>query len=368
MTPARPTLPRFAGEAADNPNPLRQRMSGRTTTKMHREAGEAATAVRAQLEHDSEAMRQLGASLRDLQPRIVVTCARGSSDHAATYAKYLIESHAHVATSSAAPSISSIYEAGTDLTGALFIAISQSGRSPDLLSTVASARAHGARIVALSNSADSPLAATADHFIPLRAGAETSVAATKSYIASLSAVLHLVAHWTLNRDLLDALNQLPAQLERAWQLDWQDALAPLQSATSLFVVGRGYGLGIAQEAALKLKETSGLHAEAFSSAEVQHGPMALVRAGFPVLVFSQNDDTREGIRLLTRAFVERGAAVMCAGLQSTGSIPLPTIDADPVIEPILMVQTFYGLANAVAIARGFNPDLPPHLLKVTETR
>ncbi|MET0499168.1 MAG: SIS domain-containing protein [Steroidobacteraceae bacterium] len=337
-------------------------------TKMYREAGEAAAAVRAQLELDGESMRQLGVILRDHPPRIVVTCARGSSDHAATYAKYLIESHAHVATSSAAPSISSIYAAGTDLSGALFIAISQSGRSPDLLSTVASARLHGARVIALCNSADSSLATTADHFIPLRAGAETSVAATKSYIASLSAVLHLVAHWTLDHDLLDALNQLPAQLEQARELDWQDAIPPLQSATNLFVVGRGYGLGIAQEAALKLKETAGLHAEAFSSAEVQHGPMALVRSGFPVLVFSQNDDTREGIRVLTRAFVDRGANVMCAGVQATGAIQLPTIAAHPVVEPILMVQSFYGLANAVSIARGFNPDLPPHLLKVTETR
>jgi len=335
---------------------------------MYREAGEAAAAVRAQLEQDRESVRKLGAILRDMQPRIVVTCARGSSDHAATYAKYLIESHAHVATSSAAPSISSIYEAGTDLYGAVFIAISQSGRSPDLLATVATARASGARVIALSNSPDSPLATGADYFIPLRAGPETSVAATKSYIASLSALLHLVGQWTMNRDLLGALARLPDLLAAAWELDWSDAVAPLQAAQSLFVVGRGYGLGIAQEAALKLKETAGLHAEAFSSAEVQHGPMALVRAGFPVLVFSQNDDTREGIRILTRAFIERGATVMSAGVAATGAIRLPTIEADPVIEPILMVQSFYRLANAVSMARGLNPDLPPHLLKVTETR
>ena len=337
-------------------------------TKMYREAGEAAAAVRAQLEQDRDSMRQLGSILRDMQPRIVVTCARGSSDHAATYAKYLIESHANVATSSAAPSISSIYAAGTDLRGAVFIAISQSGRSPDMLSTVASARLHGAKVIALCNSPDSPLAMGADHFIPLRAGAETSVAATKSYIASLAAVLHLVGQWTLNHDLLTALARLPTLLETAWNLDWGDAVPLLERARSLFVVGRGYGLGIAQEAALKLKETCGLHAEAFSSAEVQHGPMALVRDGFPVLVFSQSDDTREGIRVLARAFVERGATVISAGVSTTGALRLPTIEADPVIEPLLMIQSFYGLANAVSLARGLNPDLPPHLLKITETR
>jgi len=335
---------------------------------MYREAGEAAAAVRAQLEQDRESVRRLGAILRDMQPRIVVTCARGSSDHAATYAKYLIESHAHVATSSAAPSISSIYAAGTDLHGAVFIAISQSGRSPDLLATVENARASGARVIALCNSPDSPLATGADYFIPLRAGPETSVAATKSYIASLSAILHLVGQWTMNRDLLAALARLPDLLAAAWELDWSDAVGPLQAAQNLFVVGRGYGLGIAQEAALKLKETAALHAEAFSSAEVQHGPMALVRAGFPVLVFSQNDDTREGIRVLTRAFVERGATVMSAGVAANGTVRLPAIEADPVIEPILMIQSFYRLANAVSMARGLNPDLPPHLLKVTETR
>jgi glutamine---fructose-6-phosphate transaminase (isomerizing) len=337
-------------------------------TKMFREAGEAAAAVRAQIEQDRESMRNLGSILRDLQPRMIVTSARGSSDHAATYAKYLIESHARVSTASAAPSISSIYAAGTDLRGAVFIAISQSGRSPDLLSTVASARSHGATIVALCNSPDSPLATGADHFIPLRAGPETSVAATKSYIASLSALLHLVAAWTLNRDLLDAFLRLPALLESAWQLDWSAAVTQLQQARSLFVVGRGYGLGIAQEAALKLKETCALHAEGFSSAEVQHGPMALVREGFPVLVFSQNDETREGIRLLVREFVDRGATVIAAGVQSTGTVPLPVIEADPVIEPLLMIQSFYRLANAVSLARGLNPDLPPHLRKITETR
>lgn len=336
-------------------------------TRMYREAAQAAGVVREQLYTNAESMRKLGAALRELSPRAVVTCARGSSDHAATFAKYLIETQTGVLTSSAAPSLSSIYDAATDLRGALFIAISQSGKSPDLLASVESAKASGACVVALCNTPDSPLSKTAHHAVDLCAGAETSVAATKSYIASLSAIVHLLASWTESVELLDALRLAPAQLDQAWSLDWSHAIPMLQPAVNLFVVGRGYGLGIAQEAALKFKETCGLHAEAFSAAEVQHGPMALVRAGFPVLAFSQSDDTREGIETVAREFAGRGASVLLAGRRTEGVIALPVLAAHPVIEPMLMIQSFYRLATTLAIARGFNPDVPPHLRKVTET-
>jgi glucosamine--fructose-6-phosphate aminotransferase (isomerizing) len=135
----------------------------------------------------------------------------------------------------------------------------------------------------------------------------------------------------------------------------------------MFVMGRGYGLGVAQEAALKLKETCGLHAEAFSSAEVQHGPMAIVRDGFPVLAFSQDDDTRSSIETVARDFAQKRARVFLAGGMTDGAARLPTIKAHPVIEPMLMISSFYRMAEALARARGFDPDVPPHLRKVTET-
>jgi glucosamine--fructose-6-phosphate aminotransferase (isomerizing) len=135
----------------------------------------------------------------------------------------------------------------------------------------------------------------------------------------------------------------------------------------MYVVGRGFGLGIAQEVALKLKETCGLHAEAFSAAEVKHGPMALVRLGFPVLMLSQNDESRPGIAALANDFIVRGAEVLTAGVEVERALSLPTIAADPAIEPMLMIQSFYRMAAALASARGFNPDKPPHLNKVTET-
>jgi glucosamine--fructose-6-phosphate aminotransferase (isomerizing) len=334
---------------------------------MSQEAAQAPAVVRAQLSANAERLHRIGALLRELSPRAVVTCARGSSDHAATFAKYLIESRTKVLTSSAAPSLSSLYDAKPDLRGVLFLAISQSGRSPDLLAAAESAKSCGACVVALCNVEESPLAELADHLVPLCAGLEASVAATKSYIASLSAIVHLVASWTDDRELRDALTQAPDLLQASLAQDWGDAIAPLQRAQNLFVVGRGYGLGIAQEAALKLKETCGLHAEAFSAAEVKHGPMALVGAGFPVLMLSQNDETRAGIEALAREFVRRGADVLLAGARAPGAVELPTLAAHPVVEPLLMIQSFYRMTARLALARGLDPDAPPHLRKVTET-
>jgi len=336
-------------------------------TRMFREAAAAPAAVRSQLQGNRDLVERLGEVVRNMAPRVVVTCARGSSDHAATFARYLIETRTGLLASSAAPSISSVYASKADLEGVLFIAISQSGASPDLLAAAGAARDAGALVIALVNAEDSPLARTAHHAIPLRAGVETSVAATKSYIASLAAIVDLVASWTQDRELHLALEQAPDQLVLAWQLDWGAATEHLRSASSLFVIGRGLGLGIAQEAALKLKETCGLHAEAFSAAELRHGPMALVRAGFPIFAFLQNDETREGVEALARELSAVGADVLVAGAEVPGAVTLPTLRAHSAIEPLLMIQSFYRLANALAVARGLDPDRPPHLSKVTET-
>ena len=337
------------------------------STNLFREAAQAADTVRAQLQRNSQQVRKLGETLHALAPRAVVTCARGSSDHAATFAKYLIETRLGVLTSSAAPSVNSLYAAKPDLRGTLLLAISQSGASPDLLAAVAAAKAAGSLVVALVNAENSPLARAADHAIPLCAGPERSVAATKSYIGSLAAIVHLAACWGRDAELEEALQAAPSQLENAWRLDWQSAVTPLRAAHDLYVVGRGMGLGIAQEAALKLKETCGLHAEALSAAELRHGPMALVHAGFPVLMFAQRDVTITGLEDLATELATRGARILLAGANTPNAMVLPTQEAHPVIEPMLMIQSFYRLVNALALARGYDPDNPPHLRKVTET-
>ena len=337
------------------------------STQMFAEAASASDAVRAQLRHDAAAIAAIGAQLRRLAPRAVITCARGSSDHAATYAKYLIETRAGVLTASAAPSVSSVYGVSQDLRGCLFIALSQSGRSPDLLAAVAAAKAAGATILALCNSPGAPLIAAADLVIELRAGVETSVAATKSFLATLAALIRLVAAWRQDAQLESSLDALPAQMDRSWALDWSAALAPLESAAHLYVVGRGLGLGAAQETALKCKETCGLHAEAFSSAELRHGPYALLGEGFPALLLAQPDATQPGVAALGAELARRGVPVVIAGAHSDGAVMLPTVPAIAEIAPLLLVQSAYRLIAALALRRGFDPDHPPHLRKITET-
>lgn len=333
-------------------------------TLMKQEAGEAAVGVAMMLEANRDAFAAIARRLRASPPAAVVTCARGSSDHAATYAKYLIETMTGTPTASAALSIASLYDAPAVTGNRLCLAISQSGKSPDLLAAVEQQRDAGAFVVVLVNAEGSPLAALADVVIPLFAGVERSVAATKSYIASLAAIAALVAAWSEDAALENALTALPGQLAEAFALDWSPAVGAFQGATNLFVLGRGYGLGVAQEAALKFKETSGLHAESFSAAEVRHGPMAIVGDAFHILALGGTDRAAAGVREVADEFRGRGATVLLA---DPAGGDLPAIAAHPAIEPILLIQSFYRMASALALARGHNPDSPPHLNKVTET-
>lgn len=337
-------------------------------TQMFRESAESPAAVARQLAENEAIVSSLAARFRRSPPRFIVTVARGSSDHAATFAKYVFETRLGLSTASSAPSVSSLYGAAQNLSDVLVLAISQSGRSPDLLQQAQAARDAGATVVALVNAADSSLAQLSTAVIPLRAGPERSVAATKSYICSLSAILQLTAYWSDDSRLKDALNELPSALRAAWALDWSEVVELLAPAQNLFVIGRGLGLGIAQEAALKLKETCGLHAEAFSAAEVRHGPMTLVGPGFPVIAFSQDDETRTGLATLVDEFRQRGAPVLIAGPgeAAAGHLPIPDI-GDAACTPVLAIQSFYRAVNALALRRGRDPDAPPNLRKVTET-
>ncbi|MGK6320476.1 SIS domain-containing protein [Sphingomonas sp. DT-204] len=342
-------------------------MTDAQPTRMFAEAAESADTVARQLAANAEAVAALAETLRAERPRGVVTFARGSSDHAATFAKYLIETRLGLVTTSAAPSVASVYGAAPDYSGMLAIGISQSGKSPDILAAMRTAKQGGARTLALVNVTDSPLAAEADTCLPLHAGPELSVAATKSYITALAGLLHLVARWSRDDILLEAVKESPALLRKAWASDWTPLVDRLAEARGLYAIGRGLGFGIAQEAALKFKETCGLHAEAFSAAEVRHGPMALVGPGFPLLVFRQGDATVDGVDELVADVVGRGGEVLVSGGEVAGAIQLPHVDAHPAIEPMLQIQAFYRAANALSLRRGFDPDHPPRLAKVTET-
>ncbi|HEX6661659.1 MAG TPA: SIS domain-containing protein [Sphingomicrobium sp.] len=328
---------------------------------MFSEAAESADVVARQLAANQHIVSELAGQLRSKPPRGVLTFARGSSDHAATFAKYVLETRVRVLTTSAAPSIASVYGGMPNIAGMLALAISQSGRSPDILAGISAAKSARTLTVALVNADSSPLAEMADIAIPLHAGPEQSVAATKSYVATLAAILHLAGEWSEDQPLLDALRAATALLRDAWRCDWSTLADCLARSRSLFVIGRGPGFGVAQEAALKLKETCRIQAEAFSAAEVRHGPMALVGPDFPVLLFRQNDETAAGVDELAVDLRARGARVFVVGRD------LPAPSAHPLIEPMLQIVAFYRVANAVALARNLDPDRPPHLSKVTET-
>ena len=343
---------------------------GPTETLMLQEARQSGGVVACQRHENATIMADLGALLRAKPPRLVITCGRGSSDHAASFAKYAIETRCGVLVASHAPSTSSIYgTAFSGLEGALFLAISQSGKSPDILSSIVAAKEAGAIVVAMVNDADSPAADLADMVIPLHAGPERSVAATKSYVGSLMAIAHLVSEWTQDRDLDHALDGAEEQLNKAFEHDWSAASEVFENAQSLFVIGRGLTFGVANEAALKLKETSALHAEAFSAAEVRHGPMAIVGKDFPVLMLQPEDPTKASFPQLSEEFAARGARVFASGDTLPGAIMLPTTHGlHPLIAPACQITSFYAFAEKLALARGRNPDDPPWLKKVTETK
>jgi glucosamine--fructose-6-phosphate aminotransferase (isomerizing) len=336
---------------------------------MLQETREAPEAVARLLAENVALCKSLGARLRSLAPPFAVSCARGSSDAAATYAKYLLEIRLGLVTASVGPSIRSVYAAPLRMKGALFFAVSQSGRSPDLIHLAQAARAGGALTLAFLNEPASPLAEACEITVPVRAGPERSVAATKSFICSLAAILQLIAHWANDRELLNSVDRLPEALARAVGEDWSAAVEVLGEAQSLLVLGRGVGLALAQEAALKLKEVCGLHAEAMSAAELMHGPLTLPGADFPVLVFSQQDEAYQSIADVVAALSLRDVPILAAGPAQGGTaLALPCdLSLNPVLMPIALIQSFYPLAEAVARARGRDPDNPPHLKKVTET-
>ena len=331
---------------------------------MAEELREAPRALARQPRELAAPLAELAVRLRHRPPQLVMTCARGSSAHAATFAKHLIELHLGIPVAAAAPNIASVYHRRLRLENQLFLAISQSGCSDDLVECAAAARAAGALTAALVNVADSPLASVCEIVLPMSAGAELSVAATKSFVASLAAVSRVVASWAEDDRLRGALDRLPQQVAAAGELDWSAALDALAAASSLIALGRGPTLAIAREAALKLKEVANLHAEAFSGAEFLHGPVALVGARYPILVLMPSDAAAEPLRRLAADLGGKGAALMIAGPGES----LPVLASDhPATDAVCLVQSFYAMALRLAARLGVDPDQPRHLHKVTRT-
>ncbi len=349
-------------------NSLASKSIGASVTKMYQESAEIPERIGQQQERNATCLARITERLKRISPKLIVTCARGSSDHVATYAKYLFETRMGLPCCSFAPSVASVYAAKPHLQGAAFIAISQSGRSPDILRACEAAKAGGAYLLAIVNDDASPLAGLADDVLPINVGPEVSVPATKSCIGAMSAIHHLCAEWRADAGAQEALARLPSTLAEAWSRDWSHACSPMRQARQAVILSRGIGLASAQEAALKLKETSSIHAEGFSAAEVRHGPLSMIDEGFPVVVISTFDASQQSIDQVSKALLECGASLLLAGVAMKDAICLPMPRSTCTdLQPLVFLQAFYKFANALALERGLDPDRPRNLSKVTRT-
>jgi len=313
-------------------------------------------------------LRELAARLVRSPPQVVVTCARGSSAHAATFGKHLIERYLGIPVCAAAPNVASVYGQRLQLLGQLVLVISQSGASDDLIAFANGARASGATTVAITNDENAPLAAACDTVVSIGAGPELSVPATKTFVATLSALMRLTAAWARDAALEDALRRLPERLAQATALDWNSAVDALAATASLVAIGRGPTLATAREAALKLKETCNLHAEAFSSAEFLHGPVGLVSAGYPLLMFMPTDAASTAMRELVARLKKEGALLLIAepGPREPGRLPALSPD-QPEADAVCLIQTFYSMLVGLCERRGVDADKPRNLDKITRT-
>ncbi len=338
------------------------------TTHMRREVEEIPAAVARFLQNSGPVLDQAAAALRERDPLLVTTVARGSSDHASSYLKYAIELTLGLPVASVGPSIASIYGKDIKLDRAATIAISQSGKSPDIVGMAQSARRSGATTIAITNTAGSPLAETAEFTVDLHAGVEKSVAATKTFASSVVAGLALLARWSGDTALGEAVDNLPESLRQAVACDWSDMVTALDGQNALYVLGRGPAWAIANEAALKFKETCGIQGEAYSSAEVMHGPVSIVTPGYPVLGLAARDAAESSVASMAHKLAGQGALAFLTSDISGDARKLPFASTGhPLTDPLALVVSFYGFVEALARHRGLNPDEPPMLKKVTET-
>ncbi|MEH6690859.1 MAG: SIS domain-containing protein [Pseudorhizobium pelagicum] len=336
---------------------------------MRQEINEIPEAVARLLDHSGADLAAAGHALRERDPAFLVTIARGSSDHAATFIKYAIELTTGRPVASLGPSLASIYHAPMRLAGGAAISISQSGKSPDIVAMAQAATDAGALSIALTNTLQSPIADASSHAIDIQAGPELAVAATKSYFNSIVAGLAVLAEWVDDDALRAALRELPDVCRKAVALEWDDLAGQLGDAESLFMLGRGPALAIASEAALKFKETSNMHAEAYSSAEVLHGPVALVDYRFPIVAFAARDAAERSVVEIADGLVEKGALAFVTSNNAGKANALPFVTTrHPLTDALCLILPFYGFVEAWSRSRGFNPDAPAALKKVTETK
>lgn len=321
-------------------------------------------------------VRAIADQVRERDPRFILIAARGSSDHAAIYAQYVFGIRNRLPVALAAPSMFSMYAAPPRIADALVIGISQSGESPDIVAVLEEARRQGAPSIAVTNAPSSPLAAVADHVLPLEAGPELAVAATKTYtgqllaIGSLSAALPGPGAEEAERDL----RGVPTALESALTTEALAAAAArrLRAMPRAVVIGRGYDYATARELALKIQELTHVMAHAWSSADFEHGPLALLEPGFPVLAVVPDDVAGDGLLPLLRRTRDEHRAELVVISSRTDAADLAPIAVPvalpPWLAPIASIVPGQLLAHHLAKARGLDTERPRSISKVTLTR
>jgi glucosamine--fructose-6-phosphate aminotransferase (isomerizing) len=304
-------------------------------------------------------MSAIASMLRARKPVHAITIARGSSDYVALYIGLLVSRIGRIPVASLTPSFASLYHGQLAKSNNVAIAVSQSGQSPDLAALLSMAKNSDAITLALLNNSTSPLSKIADFSIDIQASPERAVAATKSVIASIIAGARLIAEWFEDISLLSAIDDVSALVSRIRVS--QEKCEHIAGMSHGFVIGRGMTLPIAYEAALKLKETCRIHAEAFSSAEILHGPAALITKGFPIVAFLPSDEARENMIATIKQLEALGANMIIFDNQDYKNV------SHPLLSPLPMLHDFYRHVESVARLKGLDPDKPPHLQKVTMT-
>lgn len=332
-------------------------------SQMAHEIAEIPDAAARCLSQNRSEMAAIGAELRRADPAHVITVARGSSDHAAHYVAYAGTIITGLPVASMGPSVVSVYGAKIRADRALVLAISQSGQSRDIVQLADTLRNAGGLTIALTNQLDNQLAHNADHAVDIKAGPEQAVAATKSFVSSVITGLMLLGHWAQDDALLDGLERLPDRLDRARRLDWQAFADHIADVDRLTVLARGPALGLAYEMTLKMMEVCGIAGQAYSAAEVLHGPSALMRDGAPVFAFGTEDAGADSLRSTVDTLRRQGAR--CLSTLEPGVEMLPR-DHD-LLDPLAHMPAFYLIAEAEARRRGNDPDRPAFLKKETDT-
>ena len=351
--------------------------TSRSQTRMGREIGQIPAAVQRVLDEPAQ-LSAVAAAIGRTSPRWIMIAGRGTSDHAAVYAQYLFETHLGLPTGLVKPSVTTVYGATLDWRDGMVLAISQSGQSPDVVAVVEAARRGGALTVAVTNEPSSPLAAAAELGLRIHAGRELAVPATKTYVTELAVVAALADAIRHTPDLAEGLAALPGELRqtiartRAWLAGaGASAVDGFAAADRGLLVSRGFNLATALELALKLKETCGLFAEAYSTADFMHGPLVLARAGVPTLAIRPDGLMGADVDATLAAVAARGGrTTVFGGSEATGrpeALALPH-SLPETLTPLLFVVPGQLLVEAVAIGRGVNPDAPDGLGKVTLTR